>query len=241
MHQAQLLTPLAEGHTGFFLKQALDSPSTCAALLTNLCQRLCVARVSGEDLRDSYRPWIVEMRELQGDHLHGFELVNQQVDEMPLPADGLLERTKCTRVQDQFAQERRDVNHTAIAGQYAREFWFEVERPHGDHARHDDGVRDSSGNPDGTVRGNDPSGRASSNGHDSTRRVNDLIAIMKMQRHDICGWIVVGERCDVRSAIPGAIEDRTLALLRHRLTQYRKHAEAANPRVEPTQFFVGLR
>src|SRR5262249_40852217 len=118
---------------------------------------------------------------------------------------------------------------------------FEVKGPHRDDAGHGDSVRDGGGNPDCTMRGNNPGASAGSDGHDSTRRVDDLIAIMKVQRHDLCGWVVGGERGDVRSAISGTIEDRTLALLRHQLTQYRKYSEAVNRRLKATYFSVELR
>jgi len=115
VHEAQLLTPLAESHAGFFLKQALDGPSTGAALPTNLCQGFSITGISAENLRNSRHPGIAEVRQLQRDHLHGFELIDQHVDEMPLPADGLLKSAEGAGMQDQFAQERRYINHATIA------------------------------------------------------------------------------------------------------------------------------
>jgi len=52
--------------------------------------------------------------------------------------------------------------------------------------------------------------------------------MMEVQSDGVAGWIVVGERCDCRLRIARPIENSTLALLRHRLSLYRKRAQLGN-------------
>ena len=52
--------------------------------------------------------------------------------------------------------------------------------------------------------------------------------MMEVQSDEVAGWIVVGERCDCRLRTARPIENSTLALLRHRLSLYRKRAPLGN-------------
>ena len=64
--------------------------------------------------------------------------------------------------------------------------------------------------------------------HHAARGIDKLISIMEVQRYDVAGRIVVGERCDCRLRIARPIENSTLALLRHPLSPYRKRAQLGN-------------
>jgi len=54
-----------------------------------------------------------------------------------------------------------------------------------------------------------------------------LISIMEVQRYDVVGRIVPGERSECRLRITRPIENSILALLRHPLSPYRKRAQLA--------------
>ena len=215
VHEAELLAPLAEGRAGFLLKEALDCSSARAGSVAELLERLRVAGIFCQQLRDAHGSWIGQVRKLQGDHLNGFELVDDGVDQVELRGDGLLQSAIAAGVEDQFTQQRGDIDHATVAWEGARQFRFEVEGAHGYHARHGDGVRDGGGDPDGAVRGHDPGAGAGADGHDSAGGVDELVAIVEVQRDNVGGGIVTGQSGDGRGAVGGAVVDRALALLRH--------------------------
>ena len=55
-----------------------------------------------------------------------------------------------------------------------------------------------------------------------------MVAIVKMQRYHLPCGIVVGEGGDVAVLVPQSIEDCSLSLLRHSLSEYRKYAIFGN-------------
>jgi len=59
------------------------------------------------------------------------------------------------------------------------------------------------------------------------RRINELIAIMEVQRDNVAGGIVACESCDGCLRIARSIKNSVLALLRHLLSPYRKRAKLA--------------
>jgi len=90
VHEAELLTPVAEGCAGFLLKQALYGSPAGTASFTDLLERLPVAWIAGEHLCDAHSSGVGQVRKLQGDHLDGFKLVDDGVDQVELGADVFL-------------------------------------------------------------------------------------------------------------------------------------------------------
>src|ERR1700691_2099880 len=89
-------------------------------------------------------------------------------------------------------------------------------------------MRNLGGNPHGTMWRNNPCAISGADRHHPARGIDKLISMMEVQSDDVAGWIVVGERCDCRLRIARPIANSTLALLRHRLSLYRKRAQLGN-------------
>jgi hypothetical protein len=73
-----------------------------------------------------------------------------------------------------------------------------------------------------------PSPLAGAHGHHSAGGINELVTIVKMQWNHVPGGVVVSKSRDRGLAITRPIENRSLALLRHPLAQYRKYAAFRN-------------
>ena len=119
------------------------------------------------------------------------------------------------------------MHHATAPRQGAGRTWFQIKRPHRHCARHRDRVRSSSWYPHRAMCGHDPCAFCRANRHHSAGRVNKLVPIMKMQRGHLPRPIVVSQSRDMRVQIAGSIKNCILALLRHPLAQYRKHARPA--------------
>ena len=133
-------------------------------------------------------------------------------------------------MENEFAKQRRHVDHATCARQSFRQPLLKVERSHRYRSRHRDGVRNRRGDPNRAVSRHDPRTVAGAHGHHPTSGIDELIAIVKVQRDHVSGGVVVREGYDLGAAIPEAIEKRALGrrrlpLLRHILSSYRKCAD----------------
>src|SRR5580693_2127549 len=89
LHQAKLLAPLTEGHPHLLLKESFHRSLTSAGYFADLREWTGVARVGDKYLCDSKCPGVGKVRKLQRNHLNGFELVNDCVDQVALPLNTL--------------------------------------------------------------------------------------------------------------------------------------------------------
>jgi hypothetical protein len=80
-------------------------------------------------------------------------------------------------------------------------------------------MRDSGWYPHRSKRGHDPEAGTGKNGHHSLRGINELITIVEMQWDDMPCRVVMRVRSNVGSLVAKAVEDRSLSLLRHNLSQ----------------------
>jgi len=120
------------------------------------------------------------------------------------------------RMQNQFLQNWRNINHAAGSGKASYQPGSEVDRPHRYCARHDNAVRNPRRNPDGPLRRNNPRGLAGSHRHHSSARVHQLVFGMKMLRNGVPVHEVVRERGHRRREGRACL--RTLSYLRHLLS-----------------------
>ena len=206
LHETQVLPPFAEGQAGFLLEEAFDGSSAGTAGPADARDAATAAGVGDERIGDTQRSRVGRVRQLQGDHLNRPELVDDDLDQVAVRPDGLAQRVAGTGVEDQFLQQLRDIDHTTVAGKGSREAGPEVKRPHGHCAGHGDGVGDGLGYPDGAVRWDNPGATGGADGHDATRRVHQLIAIVEVRGDAMPCGIVAGERDDGGAAIREAIE-----------------------------------
>lgn len=85
---------------------------------------------------------------------------------------------------------------------------------------------------------NYPHGIRVTNGHHSLRGINKLVAIVKVQCHQLSRNVVLRKRNDLGLAIAEAFERRALAFSRHKLSEYRKYACVYNDSLENEEEIV---
>jgi hypothetical protein len=94
-------------------------------------------------------------------------------------------------MQNQFAQQGRHIHYAAFPGHGFCQSRLQIERSHRNRSRHRNRVRNAFGYPHRTVGGNHPGTVAGVYRHDAAGRVDQLIAIVKMQRNFVTGGVVV--------------------------------------------------
>jgi hypothetical protein len=60
------------------------------------------------------RSWIARVGKLKWGHTDDPKLIEDHVDEVALPEDSAAERAAGARVQNQFPEQRQDIDHTAV-------------------------------------------------------------------------------------------------------------------------------
>src|SRR5882724_3585224 len=100
-----------------------------------------VAWVGQEDFGDPERSWIGWVRKLQRNHLNGFKLVDDHVGQKSLPANRLLQGCEGASMENEFAEQRRHVDHATGPREGFRQPLLKVESSHRYRSRHGDGVR----------------------------------------------------------------------------------------------------
>src|SRR5271166_3951217 len=168
------------------------------------------------------------MRKLQWDHLHRFQLVENDPDQLPLPFHAFLQSTQGACIQNQFLEQTGYTDDATVPRQALRQTRSEVKRSHRDRAGHRDRVRNLCRDPYGAVGRDHPGTVSSTNRHHSERRIDQLIPIMKMQWYRVSRWIVARKSCDRRFSIAQSVKNPNLPLLQHQLSLYRKRVETQN-------------
>jgi hypothetical protein len=102
VHKAELLPPFSKSHSSLILEKPLHRAFAGAASPAQLLQLLSIRRIGQQDFGYVARPWVGEVGKLQRNHLNSFELVSNQVDQVPLPYDTLFQSMKAARMEDEF-------------------------------------------------------------------------------------------------------------------------------------------
>ena len=82
---------------------------------------------------------------------------------------------------------------------------------------------------------NHPSACGGAHGHHSAGSIDNLVAIVKVQRDDVSSRVVVRERGDLGLFLSEAIEKRRLSFLRHLLSEYRKYAKPPSVKLSSSE------
>lgn len=215
VHEAKLLAPSPEGHACILLKQPLHGSDTSPGFPADLRERKGIRWIGDEQRRNSRGSGICQARELKRNCLDSLKLIEDEIDEVKLGTNRFLQRAECAGVENELAQQWRNIPDAAAARQSFSQAGFQVKRAHRDLARHRDGVRNPRGNPDGAVCGHDPGAFIGADGHDTPRSVNELVAIVKVQRDHVVSRVIVSQGRDGGPAVAGTIEDCGVTFLRH--------------------------
>jgi hypothetical protein len=106
LHEPKLLPPFPKCHSDFLLEQPFDRPLSRPGPFAQLGEGSTIARIAHQYFCDSNQSWIGQMRELQRDRLHRFQLMKNYGGQMRLPFHGLLKGTHGTGVKNQFLEKR---------------------------------------------------------------------------------------------------------------------------------------
>ena len=115
MHEPQLLTPFAEGHAAFLLKQTFHGAAAGAAARADLSEGLRGGGILKKGAADAHGARIRKSGEAQRHALKGNELIEDEIDEMALSEVALVQGAAGTSVEDELAQQRRDAEDAALA------------------------------------------------------------------------------------------------------------------------------
>lgn len=222
LHQAQLLPPLAKGHSRGSQKKPLDRPPAGAASSRELLQRSTVGGIGQHQLGDANCSWIIREWKLQRHQADNPKLIEYHIDQVTLRGGSPLQGAARARMENQLLQQCGNIDDAAVARQRSSELRPEVQCPHRNLPRHCDGMRNPFRYPHGTVHGDYPRAIRRSYCHDSARSENQLIAIVEMTRDHLTRCVIVRQGDDLRAVARQPIEDSGLSLYRHSLTQYRK-------------------
>jgi hypothetical protein len=99
------LAPPAERHSHFFLEKSFDRSFSGTRSLTDLRERLAVAWVSNERFRDSERPPVGQVRQLQGNHLNCLELIDDHVYQVTLRLNTLRQSSEVACLENQLFEQ----------------------------------------------------------------------------------------------------------------------------------------
>ena len=80
VQQAQLLAPLVESHFRLREEKALDGALACATMFAEGFQGAVFRGVGKQNFCDAHGTGVVGMRQLQGDGVGGFELIDDDFD-----------------------------------------------------------------------------------------------------------------------------------------------------------------
>jgi len=122
--------------------------------------------------------------QLEGHGGERLKLVEDDGDQVGLGGDAGIEGAQPDGLQDQLAEERRDVDDAALLGKAADETIDKVEGAQGDGAGHFDAVVHGGGHPHGAMAGDYPEAGGSMDGDGSAGGVDELIPILRVGRND---------------------------------------------------------
>lgn len=130
LHQAKLLSPLAEGQAHVLLEESLHRSPAGARRFAKIGEWPAVPRVGQQYFGDSERPRIGRSGKLQRNRLNGRKLVEDYVYQMSLPRDSVLQSAKQACMENEFLQQWRHVYHATRPRQGFRQSGPEIQSAH---------------------------------------------------------------------------------------------------------------